>query len=131
MVYVESNNYQLILFLDSPHPYRLLPFKLRSYPQEERQKAIDYYKENPPVWIITTTKKYDKNKYLIYGDVDDAYHVYLNPEYPVNGNISEKYLPPDPVQRPGRKITSKVGTDRIYKLEIDIGYLKAWRLMDE
>lgn len=131
MIYVESNNYQLVLFLDSPRPYRFLPFKFRSYPLEERQKAIHYYDENPPVWIITTTKRYDRNKYIIYGDVDDAYHVYLNPEYPIDGRIPEKYLPAVPVQRPGNKITSKIGTDRNYQLEIDIGYLKAWRILDE
>ena len=122
-VLVPYNDYQIILLLNAPRPYPLLPLDFKRVPEQEQVAAQRHYRQFSPQWVVTRMKKYKGRKWKIKGGVDHAYHVVMAP-----GDAS---VPPgDATDRNGATLSALLPDSAVYRKVLDAGYLQAWRLVE-
>ena len=121
-----SNDYQLILMLDAPRPYPILPLHFQYVSTMEQNAIRSYYKSHPPQWVITRDPGHSAVAYHIKGEIDGAYHLYF-PDIRAKEVLSDSVYLLDDVKC-GNTLDSVFSNEYDYKLTVDIGYAQAWRL---
>lgn len=117
------NDCQIILLLNAPRPYPLLPLDFKRTPKQERMAAQRHYRLFPPPWVVTRMRKSKWRSGTIQGGVDRAYFVVMTP-----GDAS---VPPrDRVDCNGADLSPLLPDSTAYRTVLDTGYLKAWRLVE-
>jgi len=94
--------------------------------QDERSRTVEQYEQRPPDWIITRELELSSVTFAILGSVDGAYHAYVP-----TGTRSGVMAQHDPPSRNGSQLAVVGSASRKYTLEVDTGYLQAWRLVTQ
>ncbi|NOY05591.1 MAG: glycosyltransferase family 39 protein [Chlorobi bacterium] len=125
-IYVEYNDYQLILMFDAPRPYPVLPLHFRYVSATEQDAIRGYYKSHPPRWVVTRDPGHSAVSYRTEGEVDGAYHLYFPGVQADKAPADSVYVLGDVTR--GNILNPALSSELEYKLTIDIGYAQAWRL---
>ena len=124
-VFVDSNEFELVLLLNAPRGAIVLPHDFGRVSDSVQSVTKTYYASHPPDWIILRGTS-EFGGYRILGDVDFAFHgfVAVSPAL----SLWRGSLPY--VTQVGRALSPQVDTPKVYKKEFDTGYVQAWHLID-
>ncbi len=125
-IYVEYNDYQLILMFDAPRPYPVLPLHFRYVNAAEQDAIRRYYTSHPPQWIVTRDPRHSAVAYRTEGEVDGAYHLYFPGNQTGKAPTDSVYVPGDVTR--GNRLNPALSGNLKYRLTVDIGYAQAWHL---
>jgi hypothetical protein len=121
-VLVENTNYELILILNAPRPYPVLPHDYSLVSEKEKSLTRKQYLSNSPKWVVTVLDNQENIK-SISGSTDYAYYVVSTPKTTSHSfNTS--------ITRTGNMLSPMLSSVKLYKLINDIGYMKSWRLIE-
>ncbi len=123
-IFIDSNDYQLILFLDAPAPPPILPLHYNLVSEEEKKDLLNQYKNHPPDWVVKKRMEKSGPGYRIIGDVDGPYHIY-NAATDTTVNI----INAEEVVECGKELSEQLPESEMYRLTVDIGYLQCWHLI--
>jgi hypothetical protein len=128
-VLVTFNQHHLLLLLNAPRPEPILQLHFRpgGAPEEEQLRTAGHYAEFPPDWIVTSDSAKYPVQFKTLGWLNGPYYVYLRPSDAALEAEAKKVNTTPP--RAGGDLTPMVPTSRLYRLEVDIGCMQAWRLM--
>ena len=127
-IFVDSNDYQLLFFLDAPRPYPILPHHINFSSKEEMKKIHQYYATSPPDWVIKREPEHSAIYFSTLGQVDSSFHIYLPSAEKDRIDQDAKYYIQGEV-RIGKDLNKVLPSSQQYRLVIDIGYLQAWRIL--
>ncbi|MCD4654833.1 hypothetical protein K8T06_12975, partial [bacterium] len=122
-IYVESNDYQIILLLKAPRPYPILSFHYDTTSEMEKFATKQYYIKHTPLWVVKDSSPSQLPKLRTKGGRDYAYHIVFVPENSSNliSNSTEKN---------GAFLSQLLPTSVKYRKVINTGNLEAWRLLE-
>jgi len=129
-IMVGGQDYQLLLHLDAPRPYPVLPLHLHAVSDEEREKAERHFRDEPPEWIVDSRPVTSPVAYRCIGEPDRLTYVYVSVdeselEKPRAGvPLGARY----PTRRPAAAFPGKLLREFPYHLVADTGLHQAWRL---
>jgi hypothetical protein len=123
-VFVAGNDYQIVLMLNAPPPHYIPPRDFGYVSPNEQERERLYYRDHPPDWIVRKTPDSSALHERILGGVDFAYHVYVFAEDSTDtGTVNMKST------QSGNSLNPFLSPATEYRLEIDTGYVQAWRLL--
>jgi hypothetical protein len=128
-VMVSGQDYQLLLHLDAPRPYPILPLHLHAVSRSEAIAAATFFRRNLPEWIVDSQPELSPVRFRCIGNPDALTYVYI-PEESVP--VGEEGFKPARFHRGSRDVQSlsrRLLMQNPYRLVVDTGFYQAWRLM--
>ncbi|MDP6491116.1 MAG: glycosyltransferase family 39 protein [Kiritimatiellia bacterium] len=126
-------DYQLLLHLDAPRPYPVLPLHLHAVSEEERVRAEDHFRSRPPEWIVDSRPGTSPVAFQSIGHTDQLAYAYL-PVEEVSGQkprVGIKLGSRYPTRRSATDLPRRLLRDLPYHLVVDTGLHQAWHLSAE
>lgn len=129
VVFIDSNDCQLLLLLDAPRPYYVSTGHLHLISESEQRHARKHYSTRIPDWVIRRDPENSFVEYLTLGRVDAPYHIYFPVGETSPGDRSSTGYAIGDIC-PGNMLNPHFLPEQNYRLEIDTGYVQAWRKVD-
>ncbi len=129
-IMVGGQDYQLLLHLNAPRPYPVLPLHMSMVSTEERERAERHFFSQPPEWIIDSRPATSPIPFRCVGGPDDLAYVYASAD-PSELAEPRSGIPlgaRHPVRRPAPNLPSKLLREYPYHLAVDTGLHQAWKL---
>ncbi|MBL7077066.1 MAG: hypothetical protein ISS31_06315 [Kiritimatiellae bacterium] len=129
-IMVGGQDYQVLLHLNAPRPYPILPLHLHAVSEDEQAAAEQHFRATPPEWIIDSRPLTSPVPFRLVGHPDQLTYVYISPdesevEKPRDGiRIGARY----PTRRLATDLPGKLLREYPYHLVADTGLHQAWRL---
>ncbi len=129
-IMVSGQDYQVLLHLDAPRPYPVLPLHLHAVSREEREATVRHFLQRPPEWIIDSRPVTSPVPFRSVGHPDALTYAYVSIdesewEKPRTGlSPGARY----PTRRPAANLPCKLLREFPYHLVVDTGLHQAWRL---
>jgi hypothetical protein len=129
-IMVNGQDYQLLLHLDAPPPYPVLPLHMHAVSDEAREKAEHHFRRHPPEWIIDSRPVTSPVAYRCIGQPDALAYAYVPVEDSELKGPRTGLMPGAryPVRRPVTDLPSGLLREYPYYLVVDTGLHQAWRL---
>ena len=118
-IFVLFNSQEILLRLKAPASAPPLHLHFAFLSPEEQRQALQRRAQSPPDWIVVRDPPDTTVRFTLLGEIDDPYFIYVPAPHPAA---------PAPERRRGAELTPELPAPRMYRLEVDTGYLQAWHL---